>query len=206
MSDLGEHGNSRRAFFRNSGMALLAGYAFTNRTGLAQAVQQPNSDKYQSVTVNTHDYTGEIQERLDFPKDWQVDVVRLAGEDNPTLSADQIIQRLRSPIGSKQLRDIAAGKKTAAITFDDISRPTPVHLVAKHVVNELNAAGIDDDHILFICAQGSHQAMSPGQSTKQTSWSYLTIPGSCLEHFLHLPIPNSLLLFHGKTPGNDPNR
>jgi len=164
MSDLGEYGNSRRAFFRNSGMALLAGYALTNRTGFAQTVQRPNSDKYQSIMVNTHDYVGEIQERLDFPKDWQVDVVHLAGENITPLTADQIIQRLRSPIGSKQLRDIARGKKNAVVTFDDISRPTPVHLIAEHVVNELNTAGIDDDHILFICAQGSHQSMTHGEA------------------------------------------
>jgi hypothetical protein len=141
-------------------MALLAGYAFTNKTGLTQTVASPNSDKYQSVVLNTHDYIGEQQERLDFPKDWQVDVMRLAGEGRPTLSPEQIIQKLRSPIGTKQLRDIAAGKKSAVVTFDDLSRPTPVHLIAEHVANELNAAGIDDDHILFICAIGSHQSMT----------------------------------------------
>ncbi|MFC1539541.1 lactate racemase domain-containing protein [Candidatus Latescibacterota bacterium] len=160
MSEIGNNGIVRRKFFQNSGMALLAGYAFTNEKGLAQAVQSPNSDKYQSVTVNTHDYVGEIEERLDFPKDWQIDVMKLSGENLPPLTPDQIIQRLRSPIGSKQLRDIAAGKKNAVVTFDDISRPTPVHLIAEHVANELNAAGIDDDHILFICAQGSHQSMT----------------------------------------------
>jgi nickel-dependent lactate racemase len=164
MSDSGEYGNSRRAFLRNSGMTLLAGYAFTNRTGLARTVQQPDSDRYQSIVVNTHDYAGEIEERLDFPKDWQIDVMRLAGENNPSMTTEQIIERLRSPIGSKQLRDIAAGKKNAVITFDDISRPTPVHLIAEHVVNELNAAGIDDDHILFICAQGSHQALTHAEA------------------------------------------
>ena len=164
MADLSEHGNSRRKFIQNSGLALLAGYAFTNRKGLAQTVQRPNSDRYQSVMVNTHDYVGEIQERLDFPKDWQVDVIHMAGEKNPPLTADQIIQRLRSPIGSKQLRDIAAGKKNAVVTFDDISRPTPVHLIAEHVANELNAAGIDDDHILFLNAQGSHQTMTHSEA------------------------------------------
>ena len=53
---------SRRKFLRHSGLGLLAGYAFTNRTGLAQTVEHPNSDKYQSVILNTHDYVGEIQE------------------------------------------------------------------------------------------------------------------------------------------------
>jgi len=159
---MNEKGESRRAFLRNSGAALLAGYAFTNRTGLAQTVAKPDASKYQSFTLRTHDYDphGEQEERLDFPKDWKVDVIHMAGVKNTPLTPAQIVERLRQPIGSKSLRDIASGKKTAAVTFDDLTRPTPVHLVAEHVVNELNAAGIDDDHILFIGACGSHQDIS----------------------------------------------
>ncbi len=81
MSEFSENGKSRRSFFRNSSAALLAGYAFTNRKGLAQTVQQPDRDRYQSITLNTHDYslTGEIQERIDLPKDWEVDIHHMAG-------------------------------------------------------------------------------------------------------------------------------
>jgi nickel-dependent lactate racemase len=183
MSDLNEHGNSRRAFFRHSGMALLAGYAFAKRTSLARTVQRPDSDRYQSVTINTHDYAGEIRERLDFPKDWEVDVLHMAGHNNPPLTREQILQRLRSPIGSKHLRDIAAGKHNAVVTFDDISRPTPVHLVAGHIVNELNAAGIDDDHILFICAQGSHQAMTHAEAMEKLGPVFKRCPW--LPHNVH---------------------
>ena len=188
MSDSGNNGIVRRKFFQNSGMALLAGYAFTDKKGLAQTVRRANSDKYQSVTMNTHDYVGEIEERLDFPKDWEIDVMQLAGENLPPLTPEQIIERLRSPIGSKQLRDIAAGKKNAVVTFDDISRPTPVHLIAEHVANELNAAGIDDDHILFICAQGSHQSMTHSEAMaklgpvfQRCPWMSHNIHTNCLD-------------------------
>lgn len=161
MSEFSENGKSRRTFFRNSSAALLAGYAFTNRTGLAQNVQRPDSDSYQSHTINTNAFSpyGSVQERLDFPKDWQVDVMDMVGKDRPPLTSQQILQKLRSPIGSKPLRDIAAGKKNAVITFDDMTRPTYFGPVAEQVINELNAAGIDDDHILFLCAVGSHSEM-----------------------------------------------
>ena len=153
--------DSRRAFLRNSGAALLAGYAFSNRTGLAQTVARPDAARYQSVTINTHEFspTGAIQERLDLPKDWKIDTVHMVGAKNTPLTSAQILQKLRTPIGSKSLRDIAAGKKNACITFDDASRPTYFGLVAEQVINELNAAGIDDDHILFIGAVGSHTEM-----------------------------------------------
>ena len=52
---------SRRAFLRNSGLGLIAGYAFTKGTGLAQTIQTPNTDNYQSVNINTHEYNGDIE-------------------------------------------------------------------------------------------------------------------------------------------------
>ena len=75
MEELGKKGIVRRRFFQDSGMALLAGYAFTHRIGLAQTVESPNSD-FQSVVLNTHDYVGEIQERLDLTRDYRAVGVR----------------------------------------------------------------------------------------------------------------------------------
>ena len=151
---------SRRTFLRNSGLGLLAGSAFAKGTGLAQTILKPNTDKYQSVTINTHEFYGDIEERLDFPKDWDIDVIKMAGHDTPVLTGDEIRKRVQSPIGTKRLSDIAAGKKTAVVTFDDLTRPTPAGAIAKYVLEELNAAGIDDDHILFYAAVGTHQLLS----------------------------------------------
>ncbi len=160
---INEKGDSRRLFLRNSGAALLAGYAFNNRNGLAQNVARPDAGRYQSVVIRTHHNTssGPVDERLDFPKDWKIDIMHMVGVKNTPLTSAQILQKLRTPIGSKQLRDIAAGKKNAAISFDDSSRPTYFGDVAEQVINELNLAGIDDDHILFIGAVGTHHDISP---------------------------------------------
>ncbi len=151
---------SRRAFLKNSGMGLLAGFAFVKGTGLAQTVLKQNPDKYQSVNINTHEFYGDIEERLDFPRDWKINVIKMAGHDAHVLTGDEIRRRVQSPIGTKRLSEIAAGKKTAVVTFDDLTRPTPTGTVAKYVLEELNAAGIDDDHILFYAAVGNHQILS----------------------------------------------
>lgn len=158
--------SSRRSFFRNTGAALLAGYAFSNKMGLAQNVQRANSE-YQSITVTTHEWNGDIDERLDFPKDWKIQTVEMAGAKSPVMTDQQIIDAIRKPIGTKQLRDIAAGKKTACVLFDDLTRPTPASAVAKHIINELNAAGIDDDHILFYGALGTHEHLSQPDTRKK---------------------------------------
>jgi len=145
---------SRRSFLYGTG--LLAGYAFSAKQGLAQNVKKPDTSKYQSTTITTHEFYGDIDERLDFPKDWQIETVKMAGHDAPVLSAADIRKSILSPIETPPLSEIAAGKKTAVITFDDLTRPTPVDKVAPYVVEELNKAGIDDDHILFLGSFGNH--------------------------------------------------
>ena len=155
-----ESNNPRRRFFRSSGAALLAGYAYRNGVGLGGKIARADTGQYQSVTIPTHEFYGDIEERLDFPKDWEIEVVKMSGHDTPVLTDEQIIERIRSPIGTKQLRDIAAGKKTAVVTFDDLTRPTAPGRIAKAVIDELNAAGIDDDHILFYAATGTHPTLS----------------------------------------------
>ena len=137
----------------------MAGYAFNSKMGLAQNVQRPSGD-YQSITVNTHEFNGDIEERLDFPKAWSIQTVEMTGAKSPVLTPAQILDRIQNPIGTKQLRDIAAGKKTAVILFDDLTRPTPANTVVTHLINELNAAGIDDDHILLYAAFGTHELLT----------------------------------------------
>jgi nickel-dependent lactate racemase len=42
------------------------------------------------------------------------------------------------------------------LLFDDLQRPTPVHLALPEILNRLNRAGIPDDRISGICALGTH--------------------------------------------------
>jgi nickel-dependent lactate racemase len=47
-----------------------------------------------------------------------------------------------------------------ALLFDDLQRPTPVHLALPEILNRLNKAGIPDKRISGICAVGTHPVLS----------------------------------------------
>jgi nickel-dependent lactate racemase len=58
------------------------------------------------------------------------------------------------------LREVAAGKKTVVITFDDLTRATPTYTVVPWVLAELKAAGIQDENILFMGSFATHRPMT----------------------------------------------
>ena len=75
-----------------------------------------------------------------FPAGWQVDVYRMRGGVD---SGDAGIRKaLAEPIGAPRLREVAAGKATAAILVDDLSRPTPAFRLLPYVLEELATAGV----------------------------------------------------------------
>lgn len=149
---------TRRDFLIRGGMSsLLVGNILKPGRGLAKTIASPDTDRYQSVSVPTHEWFGDIEERLDLPKEWKVNVHHMAGYKSPVLSENEIRQHIQDPVGSKPLREIAAGKKTAVILFDDITRATPFKDIAPIVVEELKKGGVKDEHILFVCTLGSHR-------------------------------------------------
>jgi lactate racemase len=159
-----KHGPNRREFIGKTGMGLLVGTAFNRGVGLAETNRTPDSDRYQSVSINTHEWNGDIAERLDLPKGWDVKTHHIAGYQSPILTKEDIRDRLQNPINALPLREIAAGKKTAVITFDDSSRATPSNEIAPVVVEELKAGGIKDENILFIAMVGSHRPLSQNEA------------------------------------------
>lgn len=64
-------------------------------------------------------------------------------------------QALEAPIGSLPLRELARGKRTAAISVCDITRPAPNRVVLPHVLRRLDEAGIEKVTILI--ATGLHR-------------------------------------------------
>ena len=147
---------SRRDLLRGAGVVPLIG------TAAAADAYQPTTvaalkGSAKSVVISTHEWWGNRDERLDFPSGWEINVQEPAGYRAPALTPQQISQDLRKSIGAHPLRELAAGRKRAVVTFDDITRGTPAWAVAPWVVSELKAAGIPDDHILFLCAVGSHR-------------------------------------------------
>ena len=96
---------------------------------------------------------------ITFPENWDVHISKIHGYDTPALTEAQIAEKIHAAIGTKPISEGAAGKKSAVIIIDDITRPTPCEPIAKAVIAELRAAGVPKENIWFIIALGTHGVM-----------------------------------------------
>lgn len=104
-------------------------------------------------------YVNYGNEKIDFllPKGWNL----ISAEDKPPVpgvadSLQEIRRALDHPIGSPKIEDLARPGMEVALLFDDLQRPTPVHLALPEILNRLNRAGIPDNRISGICSLGTH--------------------------------------------------
>ncbi len=72
----------------------------------------------------------------------------------------EIVRALDHPIGSPPLRDLVRGCSTVVILADDNTRSTPVHEILPVVLDEMNAAGIEDQQVAVVIALGTHRCMT----------------------------------------------
>jgi nickel-dependent lactate racemase len=70
---------------------------------------------------------------------------------------------LDHPIGTQPLVELAAGKRTAAISVCDITRPAPNRITLPPLLERLHAAGIPADGITILIATGLHRAATPAE-------------------------------------------
>ena len=148
---------------RRSFLAGTAGAAVTTVHGAAAG--RPASGG--TVPLRTHEWFGDRVEEFPFPEGWRVSIQHMRGWQAPALDAAAIRRAVENPMGTARLQEIAAGKKTAAIAFDDLTRPTPTYEIVPHVVRELNAGGIRDENILFVAAYGCHYQMNGMEVAKK---------------------------------------
>ncbi len=73
----------------------------------------------------------------------------------------ELRRAVREPIGCESLKKIAAGKQTAAIVVNDITRPYPGREMVEVLAQELNEAGIPDTGISLVIAYGHHRDNTP---------------------------------------------
>ena len=69
----------------------------------------------------------------------------------------EIRRAIENPIGSPRLRELAQGKKNAAIVVNDITRPYPGGLMVEELARELAPAGLKDEDIFLVVAYGMHR-------------------------------------------------
>jgi nickel-dependent lactate racemase len=70
---------------------------------------------------------------------------------------------LDHPIGCVPLSVLAAGRKTAAISVCDITRPAPNSVTLPPLLRRLHAAGIPIEGVTILIATGLHRAATPGE-------------------------------------------
>lgn len=97
---------------------------------------------------------------IDLPEDWQVQYCPMAGYGAKALSTEELTDCLDHPVGTQKLETLAKGKERAVIVFDDMTRPTRTYELAPLVVERLLRAGLKKDQITFVCALGTHGALT----------------------------------------------
>jgi len=94
---------------------------------------------------------------LDLPRgyDWRV----LEARSAPALpdAAAAIGQALDCPVSGPSLRELARGKRSAAISVCDITRPVPYPVLLPPLLERLESAGIPREAITILIATGLHR-------------------------------------------------
>jgi nickel-dependent lactate racemase len=68
---------------------------------------------------------------------------------------------LDAPLGCRPLRELAAGKRTAAISVCDITRPAPNRVTLPPLLRRLHDAGIPAEGVTILIATGLHRGATP---------------------------------------------
>lgn len=108
---------------------------------------------------------GDGVQRLDLPAGWEVQICAM--QDAPALRSQELPAACRRTIASPPLRELAFSCRTVAIAVDDLSRPTPAHLILPALIAELIEAGIQPENISFVISLGSHTALTEDDLIKK---------------------------------------
>ena len=107
--------------------------------------------------MNVNFAFGKTGLKLELPEGFEYRVLEARSAvplDNP---AAAIAQALDAPTGRPPLLEMARGKRTAAISVCDITRPAPNREVLPPVLARLEAAGIPREGITILIATGLHR-------------------------------------------------
>jgi nickel-dependent lactate racemase len=75
-----------------------------------------------------------------------------------SLPGNAIVRKaLDNPIGSRPLYELAQNKKSACIVVNDVTRPTPSRIILEEILLELSKAGIKDEQVKILIANGNHR-------------------------------------------------
>jgi len=132
---------------------------------------------------------GEEKRQFSLPKSWNL----ISAEDKPPIPGvtdpiQEIKRALDHPIGSPKIEELARPGMDVVLLFDDLQRPTPVHLALPEILGQLNRAGIPDGRITGICALGTHPVPTLEQLRKKVGEEASSrLQGRLFAHDPHTP-------------------
>lgn len=94
---------------------------------------------------------------LDLPEDFTYQILEAHAAVTLEDARAAVEKALDAPIGSPSIGALAQGKKSAAISVCDITRPAPNRLVIPPLLARLEAAGIARENITILIATGLHR-------------------------------------------------
>jgi nickel-dependent lactate racemase len=112
------------------------------------------------MQMHSHFEFGKNGIEVALPDGFQYDVIRSRSASELGDVRTAIENALDHPIGCKPLMALAAGKKTAAISVCDITRPAPNSLTLPPLLSRLHKAGIPAEGITILVATGLHRPAS----------------------------------------------
>ncbi len=100
---------------------------------------------------------GKVGITLDLPDDFEYQILEARSAEPLPDAAASIEAALDSPTAGPSLAELAKGKRSAAISVCDITRPAPNRQVLPPLLDRLHRAGIPKDAITILIATGLHR-------------------------------------------------
>ncbi len=110
-------------------------------------------------------------------------------------------EALRSPVGCRPLREIAAGRRDACLVTSDITRPVPNAVVLPALLDELRAAGLPPERVTILIGTGLHRANTPAELREMLGAEVL---GSGVRVVNHVARSPERQVYCGGTPRGTP--
>ena len=110
-----------------------------------------------NATMNVNFAFGKPGLTLELPEGFEYRVLEARSAVPLDSPAAAIARALDAPTGRPPLSEMARGRRTAAISVCDITRPAPNREVLPHLLARLEAAGIPREGITILIATGLHR-------------------------------------------------
>ncbi len=111
-------------------------------------------------------FYGKEKLAVDLPEQNLIGVIEPREVDVPQDETAVIQDALRGPIGLPPLEELALPGQKVAIVVDDNTRPTPTARMLPLILAELQQAGVRDEDITIVFANGAHRQQTREEQTQ----------------------------------------